>query len=285
MPNLIPHFSALATDYDVFLCDVWGVVHNGEVSFPAACDALMRARAMGKVVVFITNAPRPGDSVIRQIDQLKVPREAYDGIVSSGDVTRDVIMQRKGQSLCHIGPPRDQPIFAGLPVKFAPLESADYVVCSGLDEDDTETPEDYRPRLDIMLKRKLFMLCGNPDLVVERGDKLVYCAGSVADLYATMGGEVLYAGKPYRPIYEMALKKAEAISGRKTEMKRVMAIGDSVRTDLKGARAFGIDMLFMAAGIHAEEFGGRDTPNAEAMKTVFTAAGEMPTAVMRNLVW
>jgi HAD superfamily hydrolase (TIGR01459 family) len=285
VPNLIPHFSALAPDYDVFLCDVWGVVHNGEVSFPAACDALMRARAMGKVVVFITNAPRPGDSVIRQIDQLKVPREAYDGIVSSGDVTRDVIMQRKGQSLCHIGPPRDQPIFAGLPVKFAPLESADYVVCSGLDEDDTETPEDYRPRLEIMLKRKLFMLCGNPDLVVERGDKLVYCAGSVADLYATMGGEVLYAGKPYRPIYDMALRTAEAVSGRKTDIKRVMAIGDSVRTDLKGARAFGIDMLFMAAGIHAEEFGGRDTPDAEAMNTVFTAAGEMPTAVMKHLTW
>jgi HAD superfamily hydrolase (TIGR01459 family) len=235
--------------------------------------------------VFITNAPRPGDSVIRQIDQLKVPREAYDGIVSSGDVTRDVIMQRKGQSLCHIGPPRDQPIFAGLPVKFAPLESADYVVCSGLDEDDIETPEDYRPRLEIMLKRKLFMLCGNPDLVVERGDKLVYCAGSVADLYATMGGEVLYAGKPYRPIYDMALRTAEVVSGRKTDIKRVMAIGDSVRTDLKGARAFGIDMLFMAAGIHAEEFGGRDTPNAEAMKTVFTAAGEMPTAVMKHLTW
>jgi HAD superfamily hydrolase (TIGR01459 family) len=285
VPNLIPHFSALAPDYDVFLCDVWGVVHNGVVSFPAACDALMRARAMGKVVVFITNAPRPGDSVIRQIDQLKVPREAYDGIVSSGDVTRDVIVQRKGQSLCHIGPPRDQPIFAGLPVKFAPLESADYVVCSGLDEDDTETPEDYRPRLEIMLKRKLFMLCGNPDLVVERGDKLVYCAGSVADLYATMGGEVLYAGKPYRPIYEMALKKAEAVSGRKIDIKRVMAIGDSVRTDLKGARAFGVDMLFLTAGIHAEEFGGRDTPDKDVMSTVFAAAGEMPTAVMKHLVW
>jgi HAD superfamily hydrolase (TIGR01459 family) len=285
VPNLIPHFSALAPDYDVFLCDVWGVVHNGVVSFPAACDALMRARAMGKVVVFITNAPRPGDSVVRQIDQLHVPHEAYDDIVSSGDVTRDVIMQRKGQSLCHIGPPRDQPIFAGLPVKFAPLESADYVVCSGLDEDDTETPEDYRPRLEIMLKRKLFMLCGNPDLVVERGDRLVYCAGSVADLYATMGGEVLYAGKPYRPIYEMALKKAEAVSGRKIDIKRVMAIGDSVRTDLKGARAFGVDMLFLTAGIHAEEFGGRDTPDNDVMSTVFAAAGEAPTAVMKRLVW
>jgi HAD superfamily hydrolase (TIGR01459 family) len=285
VPNLIPHFSALAPNYDVFLCDVWGVVHNGEVSFPEACDALMRVRAMGKTVVFITNAPRPGEAVIRQIDQLHVPHEAYDGIVSSGDVTRDVIMHRKGQSLCHIGPERDHSIFTGLHVKFAPLESADYVVCSGLDDDETETPENYRARLEIMLKRKLFMLCGNPDLVVERGNRLVYCAGSIADLYETMGGEVLYAGKPYRPIYEMALAKAEKISGGKADMKRVMAIGDSVRTDLKGARAFGIDMLFLTAGIHAEEFGGRDTPDKDAIKTVFDAAGAMPTAVMKHLVW
>lgn len=285
MPNLIPHFSALASDYDVFLCDVWGVVHNGEVSFPDACDALMRVRAMGKTVVFITNAPRPGEAVIRQIAHLHVPTEAYDAIVSSGDVTRDVITHRKGQTVCHIGPERDHSIFAGLHVTFAPLESADYVVCSGLDDDENETPEHYRPRLETMLKRKLFMVCGNPDLVVERGSRLVYCAGSIADLYAAMGGEVLYAGKPYRPIYDLALQKAEAISGRKTDLKRVMAIGDSVRTDLKGARAYGIDMLFMAAGIHAEEFGGRDTPNAGAMKTVFAAAGEMPTAVMKHLVW
>jgi HAD superfamily hydrolase (TIGR01459 family) len=285
VPNLIPHFSALASDYDVFLCDVWGVVHNGEVSFPDACDALMRVRAMGKTVVFITNAPRPGESVIRQIDQLRVPHEAYDAIVSSGDVTRDVIMHRRGQSLCHIGPERDHSIFTGLNVKFAPLEAADYVICSGLDEDDTETPEDYRARLETMIKRKLFMLCANPDLVVERGDRLVYCAGAVADLYATMGGEVLYAGKPYRPIYDMALAKAEAIAGKKADMKRVMAIGDSVRTDLKGARAFGIDMLFLTAGIHAEEFGGRDTPDKATMNTVFTAAGDRPTAVMKHLVW
>jgi HAD superfamily hydrolase (TIGR01459 family) len=282
---LIPHFSALAPDYDVFLCDVWGVVHNGEVSFPEACDALMRARAMGKVVVFITNAPRPGEAVIRQIDQLHVPHEAYDGIISSGDVTRDVIMHRKGQSLHHIGPERDHSIFTGLNVKFAPLETADYVVCSGLDDDEQDTLDTYRDRLELMLKRKLFMLCGNPDLVVERGDRLVLCAGSIADLYANMGGEVLYAGKPYRPIYDLALAKAEAVAAVKTDKRRVMAIGDSVRTDLKGARAFGIDMLFMAAGIHAEEFGGRDAPKADAMNTVFAAAGEMPTAVMKHVVW
>ena len=285
MPNLEPHFSALASSYDVFLSDVWGVVHNGEVSFPDACDALMRARATGKVVILITNAPRPGEAVIRQIDHLHVPHEAYDGIVSSGDVTRDVIAHRKGQTICHIGPERDHSIFKGLDVAFAPLESADYIVCSGLFDDEVEKPEDYRARLEIALKRKLFMVCGNPDLVVERGTRRVYCAGSIADLYATMGGEVLYAGKPYRPIYDMALAKAEAALGRTVDRKRVMAIGDSVRTDLKGARAFGIDMLFIAAGIHAEEFGGRDMPQSDAMKTVFAAAGEMPTAVMKHLVW
>jgi HAD superfamily hydrolase (TIGR01459 family) len=285
LPPLIPHFSEIAPGYDVLLCDVWGVVHNGVVAFPPACDALMRARARGAAIIFITNSPRPSEQVGRQLERLHVPRETYDAMVSSGDVTRAVIQERRGQSLCHIGPERDSSIFTGLNVQFAPLETCDYVVCSGLDDDDVDTPEDYRGRLDIMLKRRLFMVCGNPDAVVERGDRLVYCAGSIADLYAAMGGEVLYAGKPYRPIYDLALQKAEAISGRKADLKRVLAIGDSVRTDLKGARAYGIDMLFMAAGIHAEEFGGRDTPNAGAMKTVFAAAGEMPTAVMRHLVW
>ena len=136
------------------------------------------------------------------------------------------------------------------------------MVCSGLDDDDVETPDDYRARLAAMRARKLFMVCGNPDVVVERGDKLVYCAGAIADLYAAMGGEVLYAGKPYRPIYDMALAKAQAARGRKVALSRVLAIGDSVRTDLKGAHAFGIDCLFVTAGIHAEELGGRERPDS-----------------------
>ena len=214
-----------------------------------------------------------------------MPRETYDGIVSSGDVTRGVIQARHGQSLCHIGPERDRSIFTGLDVQFAPLESADYVVCSGLDDDDVETPDDYRGRLETMLKRRLFMVCGNPDVVVERGDRLVYCAGSIADLYATMGGEVLYAGKPYRPIYDMALAKAEAAAGNKPALKRVLAIGDSMRTDLKGAHTLGVDFLFVTSGIHAEELGGREQPDTGALKNAFAAAGEMPKAVMRQLVW
>jgi len=129
------------------------------------------------------------------------------------------------------------------------------------------------------------MVCGNPDVVVERGDKLVYCAGAIADLYQTMGGEVLYAGKPYKPIYEMALDLAKKARGRDVAPGRVLAIGDSVRTDLKGARTMGVDFLFITSGIHAEETGGRDTPDAKALASVFAAAGDKPKAVMRQLAW
>ena len=285
LPSLIPHFSALAPDYDVLLCDVWGVVHNGVAAFPDACDALMRARARGVTVILITNAPRPSEQVSRQLERLHVPRETYDAIVSSGDVTRSVIEARHGKSLFHMGPERDRSIFTGLDVRFAPLERADYVVCSGLDDDETETPDDYRARLELMLARKVFMVCANPDIVVERGDRLLYCAGAIADLYRTMGGEVLYAGKPYRPIYDMALAKAEAAAGKAVARERVLAIGDSLRTDLKGAHALGLDFLFVTAGIHAEELGGRERPDTAALRTAFAAAGEMPKAVMRHLVW
>ena len=285
LPPLIPHFSQLAPAYDALLCDVWGVVHNGIAAFPESCDALMRMRARGGTVVLITNSPRPSEQVARQLGRLHVPPESFDAIVSSGDVTRAVIKERHGQSLFHMGPERDDSIFSGLNVRFAPMDSADYVVCSGLYDDDVETPDDYRGRLETMLRRRLFMICGNPDVVVERGDRLVYCAGAIADLYQTMGGEVLYAGKPYRPIYDMALVKAEAAAGRKFTLEKVLAVGDSVRTDLKGARALGVDFLFVTSGIHAEELGGRERPDAAALNATFAAAGEMPKAVMRQLVW
>ncbi len=285
MPTLVPHFSTLAPGYDVLMCDVWGVVHNGVTAFPEASEALMRARQGGAVVVFITNAPRPDAVVARQLEEMRVPRETYDAIVSSGNVTRGEVEKRAGQSVFHMGPARDEEIFAGLDVRFAPLERADYVVCSGLDDDDTETPDDYRARLATMLARKLPMICGNPDVVVERGHKLVYCAGSVADLYAGMGGEVIFAGKPYRPIYEMALAKAEAVAGRKPSLDRVLAIGDSVRTDFTGAKAFGVDFLFVTSGIHAGELGARERPDAGALRSMLGATGELPKAVMRNLVW
>lgn len=278
-------FSALAPDYDVVLSDVWGVVHNGVAAFPEACDALTRFREKGGTVVLITNAPRPNGVVASQVEQFGAPRSIYDAIVSSGDVTRSEIANRPGQTILHIGPKRDLAIFEGLDVRFAPVESADYVICSGLFHEDTESPEDYRPLLDKMHERELFMVCGNPDVVVERGSTLVYCAGAIADLYATMGGKVLYAGKPYRPIYEMAVAKAESAAGRKISLGRVIAVGDSVRTDLKGARTMGLDFLFVTSGIHAEELGSREEPDHAALTATFTAAGGMPKAVMRELRW
>ena len=282
---LLPNFSALAREYDVVLSDVWGVIHNGIAAHPHACDALMRMRAQGGIVILVTNAPRQNEVVARQLERLHVPRQTYDAIVSSGDITRSVIQQRRGQSLYHLGPERDRSTFTGLEVRFAPLETADYVVCSGLEDDETETADDYRSRLEFMLSRNLFMVCGNPDVVVERGSTLVYCAGAIADLYARMGGEVLYAGKPYPPIYDMALAKAESAAGRKIAPSRVLAIGDSVRTDLKGARTMGFDFLFVTSGIHAEELGSREEPDGAALLATFAAAGGMPKAVMRELTW
>jgi HAD superfamily hydrolase (TIGR01459 family) len=176
------------------------------------------------------------------------------------------------------------PISDGL-APLAPLESADYVVCSGLFDDTTETPQDYLALIAAMRERGLTMVCANPDIVVERGDKLVYCAGAIADLYAAAGGDVVYAGKPFRPIYEQALAVARAVRGRETAPARLLAIGDSIHTDLKGAAAFGIDFLFVTAGIHAEELGGRDRPDAAALSDIFAAAGLVPKSVTQRLVW
>jgi HAD superfamily hydrolase (TIGR01459 family) len=284
-PPFTRHFSELAAQYDVVLCDVWGVVHNGAAATIESCDALIRYRQGGGLVVLITNAPRPGEVVWKFLDRLAVPREVCDAIVSSGDVTRTLIAARGGQKVFHIGPERDLPIFDGLEVTPVPLDLADFTVCSGLFDDTTETPQDYEDLIAKMRERSLPMVCANPDVVVERGDQLVYCAGAIADLYSLGGGEVLYAGKPYRPIYEHALTTAQFLLGHAPDHQRVLAIGDSVRTDLKGAAAFGIDCLFVTAGIHAEELGGRENPDIAALRKVFSAAGVHPKAVTRRLEW
>jgi HAD superfamily hydrolase (TIGR01459 family) len=286
LSHVIERFAPLARDYDVLLCDVWGVVHNGVAAFPVACDALARFRAERGAVILITNAPRAGAAVQRILDRFGVPRDAYDAIMSSGDVTRSIVEARLSERVFHLGPPRDLSIFAGLDVAFAPAETADYAVCSGLFDDLTETPENYRELLAAMRARALFMVCANPDVFVERGVELVYCAGALADAYVALGGEVLYCGKPHAPIYEAALGKAAAFRGGEVPpLKRVLAIGDSVRTDLKGAASFGVDCLFVISGIHAEDFGGRDAPDLSALDAMFAAAGVVPKAITRRLMW
>src|SRR6516165_7370035 len=278
---LIEHFGPLVRDYDVLLCDVWGVVHNGIVAFTEACDALARFRGAGGTVILITNAPRASAAVQHILDRLAVPHEAYDAIVSSGDVARGIVASRLHERIFHLGPGRDLSIFAGLDVTLAPAKSADYAVCSGLFDDTRETPDDYRELLAAMRARSLFMVCANPDIVVERGDELVYCAGAIADAYAEIGGEVLYCGKPYAPIYEAALGKAAALRGGPSPLARVLAIGDSVRTDLKGAALFGLDCLFVVSGLHADEAGGRGAPDLSGLNATFAAAGVAPKAITR----
>jgi HAD superfamily hydrolase (TIGR01459 family) len=281
----VERFEPLARDYDVLLCDVWGVLHNGIAAFAPACEALMRFRARGGTAILVTNAPRPGVAVTRILDRFGVPRAAYDAITSSGDVTRGIIAQRASERVFHLGPDRDRPIFAGLEVTFAALESADYVVCSGLFDDTTETPDSYRGMLAAMRARALLMVCANPDIVVERGDALVYCAGALADAYAALGGKVLYCGKPHAAIYQLALEQAAITRGRTPPIARVLAVGDSVRTDLAGATAFGLDCVFVISGVHAEEYGSREAPDLAALHAAFAAAGVAPKAVMRGLAW
>jgi HAD superfamily hydrolase (TIGR01459 family) len=288
VPNtfyLLDRFSTVAARYDVVLCDIWGVVHNGIAAHEQACDALARYRAGGGTVILITNAPRPSPWVVRQLDRLGVPAGAYDDVMTSGDLTREVVAARKGGAVFHIGPQRDISIFDGLDVRFAPVETAEYVVCSGLFDDTTETPDHYRDLMAAMRARGLFMLCANPDLVVERGDERVYCAGAIADLYGTLGGDVLYAGKPHRPIYDAALAKAAVARGAAVAPPRTLAIGDSLRTDMRGARALGIDGLFISGGIHAAELGQRESPSRDALVAMFAAADVTPQSVAPRLAW
>ena len=286
LPTIIDRFAPLACGYDVLLCDVWGVVHNGVAAFAAACEALTRFRAGGGTVILITNAPRPGAAVQKILDRFGVPHDAYDAITTSGDVTRGIVESRLSERVFHLGPRRDLPIFAGLDVTFAPPDTADYVVCSGLFDDATETPENYRELLAAMRARSLFMVCANPDIVVERGDTLLYCAGALTDAYVELGGEALYCGKPHAPIYEVALGKATACRGGEVPPRsRVLAIGDAIRTDLKGAASFGVDCLFVISGIHAEEFGGRGAPDLSGVNAMLAAAGVAPKALTRKLEW
>jgi HAD superfamily hydrolase (TIGR01459 family) len=286
---LLDGLKDVADRYDVILCDVWGVVHNGIHAYEAASEALLRFRSKGGHVVLVSNAPRPGTAVGTQLNRLGVPRGAYEAIVTSGDLTRASVEERIGQVLHHLGPPRDLPIFEGLPVRFGPVEQADYVVCSGFDAEDEgrESVEDYRPRLEAMRRRNLWMLCANPDLVVERGDTLIPCAGAIAEVYEAMGGEVYYAGKPHRPVYEQAIATAARHAGRASfPAERVLAIGDAIRTDIAGAASFGIDSILVARGIHAEDLGLHLGPLvSQSVQDWVAMQDAQPQAVMEKLVW
>jgi HAD superfamily hydrolase (TIGR01459 family) len=280
--RFVEHLRDLMGGVDVVLSDIWGVIHNGLEAFPEACGALRQARAEGKTVILITNAPRPADSVQRQLRKLHVPDDTYDAIVSSGDLTRGFVADRGAQAVFWLGPDRDNSIYRGLAAVFKPLAEADYIVCTGPFDDETESAEDYRDMMGLALSRKLPLICANPDIVVERGDRLIYCAGAIAELYREIGGEVIFYGKPHRPIYDRAMAIASQLRAAEVPLDRVLAIGDSVRTDLTGALGFGIDCLFVTRGIHADEFEGIDRLDTPALTELF---GHPPLALTRDLRW
>lgn len=277
MTTLVTGLGDLAPYYDTLFCDVWGVVHDGLAAFPAACAALARWKAEVGPVILISNAPRPEGAVAIQLDGLAAPRAAWSAIVTSGDVCRRLLAERAPGPAWRIGPPKDDPLFEGLGLAYADMEAAAFIACSGPFDEETETPEDYREAFTEAVRRGLTMICANPDLVVQRGERLIYCAGALAALYRELGGAVIEAGKPYAPIYDLARSRAG-------QEDRILTIGDAVATDLNGARAQGLDALFVAEGIHRTELLG---PTGEVdLSALARLTGEpAPCWAMRALVW
>jgi HAD superfamily hydrolase (TIGR01459 family) len=285
-PHLPSGLAEIASRYDVLLCDIWGVIHNGHRSFPAACEALVRFRRDVGPVILISNSPRPAPGVRSQLAHLGVPEEAWTAIITSGDATRVLLGERAPGPAWIIGPDRDAPLYEGLGLQVAKgPEDAAFIACTGPVDDDVETPEDYRAVLAVAAERGLTMICANPDKVVQKGDRLIYCGGALADLYETQGGKVLMAGKPWAPIYDLAFEAAQLAIGGDVDRGRVLCIGDGVHTDVAGAKAQALDCLFIAAGIHGGDLvsGGQ----LDADRTAAFLSGEATSAAwaMTDLVW
>ncbi len=285
----VPHLLRLrdlAERYDAIISDVWGVVHDGIRATPGASEALSAARGAGLAVVLLTNAPRPPDSVREQLRGLRVPDAAYDAIVSSGGVTRALLGDEGDAPFFHLGPARDVAVFEGLAARPGPLEEARYILCTGLVNDETEQAEDYRAFLEQALDAKLKLYCANPDLIVERGHRLIPCAGAIADLYERMGGEAIWVGKPHPLVYARARGEITRALGREVARDRILCIGDAFRTDIAGANAEGHDCIMTLAGIHAQEFGlsGGDF-DRDAFERLARASKTRPTMTMVSLVW
>jgi HAD superfamily hydrolase (TIGR01459 family) len=281
----IPVIDAIAPfgkSYAAWLVDIWGVMHNGMRAFPPAVEATRRYREQGGIVILLSNSPRPSEGLQQQLRSLGVSDQSYDATVSSGDLTRHELAKHAGARIFHLGPERDLPIFEDLDLKLVDARQAELIVCTGLFNDVTETPEDYEGLLRELAERKLTMLCANPDHLVERGHDLVYCAGALAHLYEEDGGEVIYAGKPYAPIYELSEETIAGIAGRKIARSEILAIGDGIRTDMAGAADYGLDAVFVASGLRV----GPGGEGLDDLRLVELFEGRKPPlAAMPALAW
>lgn len=286
IPPIVANAGPLLVNYDVVFCDVWGVLHDGHRAFEEACDALMRFRDRGGTVVLVSNAPVPKERVARMLDLRAVPREAWDDIVASGEIALRHIAERGYSRVFAIGPlDRDAATFERLTAKQVPLDEAEAILCTGLNDDQSETAEDYRALLLDARARNLPFVCANPDLVVDVGGRQYVCAGAIADLYERLDGEVFWAGKPHANAYEAAQAAAEAKRGAAVARGRILAVGDSLRTDLKGAETAGIDAIFVASGIHRDETMGSGDLSAEKLAVLFAPPAPPAIAAMSKLAW
>ena len=259
MTRIIQSLSQIGGEYDVLFCDLWGCLHNGKQPYPAAVAALQAFRQGGGKVVLMTNAPRPNQFVIAQLDRMGVPRDAWDIVVSSGDAAQEAMFAGTvGRKVWHIGTAKDDGFFDDIPAEFAgspaitrvPLDEAEGIVATGPFEELTETPADYHDRLMQARDRGLPLLCANPDVVVDMGETRIYCAGALAEYYEGLGGTSLYFGKPHPPIYDRARRLLDLGPDA-----RILAIGDGIFTDVKGALDQGIDALFVTGGLAADALG------------------------------
>ena len=270
----------LSPPRDAWLTDIWGVMHNGVAPFQGASEACIRFREGGGTVLLLSNAPRPHTSVADQLDRIGVPRAAWDAILTSGDAARALIGAHAGRPVFPLGPERDAPVYEGLPVTLSDAPTAEIISCTGLFDDETETPENYTALLADFAARNVPMICANPDLTVERGNRIVYCAGAIAAEYEKLGGEVSYAGKPHGPIYDLALEALVKLRAKPVARERILAIGDGIRTDITGAARAGIASVFIASGIHvASEL------TSQGLDELFPDPAVRPLAAMSALAW
>lgn len=286
-PPIIDTAAELLARYDVILCDIWGVVHDGRDAYPAAGEALARFRGAGGTVILVSNVPTPAQNVEKVLTQMRVRRDAWDAIVAGGDIALAHIAEKGYRRLHWVGPyKRDRALFDRASGSNAPIEEADAILCSGLEDDINETVDSYRSLLEAALARKLPFVCANPDFVVDVGEKRHLCAGALAAEYERLGGDVYWGGKPHLPAYETGRKKAAELRGELPDLSRILGIGDTTRTDLAAARTLGCDALFIAAGIHREVVMTGEDIDARGLAELFSAPDAPPAvAAMSYLRW
>ncbi len=289
MTRIITALTEISQNYEALFVDLWGCVHDGVRALPDAVAALQTYRANGGIVVLVTNSPRPRGGVDTQLDQFGVPRDAWDTIATSGDSARTAMFSGVvGDKLYFIGEDRDTPFFDPIKLVDDPvtitltgLDQATGIVCTG-PFDPVADPADLRPDLLYAKQKGLKLLCANPDIVVDRGERREWCAGAVAQLYTEMGGESLYFGKPHPPIYDLARRRLQKL-GHDISDRAILAIGDGINTDIRGAMGEEIDSLFISGGLARAETKTDPQPDPEALKAYLDMEKAAPTFTMGHL--